>query len=113
MAQLDYNIISTDSSNLTIQVQFLNPRYSGTHITTEEYTEAAVEGEEPITKTREIDNDPNPHMTKTINVPIQDGVVDQEALDLILEQQAMGVKHRMDSAYQNQSNSIDLSSLVE
>lgn len=101
--ELQYKILSADSANRTVQVQFMNPYYTGKFITTEEYEETEGEGEEPVKKTREVDKDPNQHVTKTVNVPIKNGAVDQEAFDLILEQQALGVKNRMAAAYQTQT----------
>jgi hypothetical protein len=106
--ELEHKILSADSASLTVQVQFLNPYYTGEFITTEEYEETVEDGEEPVKKTREVDNDPNPHAVKNVNVPVKNGKVDKEAFNLILEQQALGVKSRMEAAYQMQQKPVNL-----
>ena len=99
--------MSTNSSEMTIEVKFLNTYYSGEFITTEDYDE--VVADETVKKSREKDNDPNPHMTKTVRVPVVTGKVDKVALDEILSQQALGVRNRMAAAHASQTKKpIDL-----
>jgi hypothetical protein len=105
--ELKHTILSADSDAMTIKVLFENPYYSGTFKVMEDFSSTDADGE-PTTEQREVDNDPNPHATKTINVPVVDGKVDKDALEEIIKQQAQGVKNRMESAYQTQSKKIDL-----
>jgi hypothetical protein len=109
--ELKHTILSADSDAMTIQVQFENPYYSGAFKVMEDFSNTDADGETTVEQ-REVDKDPNPHMTKTINVPVVDGKVDKEALEEIIKQQAQGVKNRMDSAYQMQGKKIDLTKVL-
>ena len=90
-AVLDYEILERNGTSLT--VKFINPNWVGDFV--EEEYEAEEDGE-MITKTRTVDNDPNLHATKSINIPLnEDGTADRDALRQIIHDQARGVKNRM------------------
>lgn len=55
-------------------------------------------GKSKLPKDGEADSDPNPHVEKSVNIPMKDGGIDKEAFLDILKAQARGVKQRMDSA---------------
>lgn len=104
---LEHKILKAND-NLTIEVEFTNPYYAGTFLVEEDYEEE-IDGEK-VVKTRIVDNDPNPHATKIIRVPLTDkGKVDHAELKNIIVQQAMGVKNRMDATYAEQkAGKLDL-----
>lgn len=109
---LEHKIIKAND-NLTVEVEFKNPYYSGKHLVEEDYD--TEENGKKITKKRWVDNDPNPHATKTINVPLTaEGALDKDGLATIIEQQAMGVKNRMDAEYHKQlGKKIDLAAELD
>ena len=86
MVNETYEILRAHDESSTIEVIFYNPYHDG-------------------------DEGSNPHATKTILVPLtESGEIDHEGLTLILEQQMMGVRHRMDTAYkQSQTTKVSLS----
>ncbi len=106
---LEHKIIKAND-NLTIEVEFKNPYYSGKHLVEEAYEDE--EDGKKIKKKRWVDNDPHPHVKKTINVPLNaEGGVDKDGLAVIIEQQAMGVQNRMEAEHTKQlGKKIDLAS---
>ncbi len=86
MTNKNYEILRAHDESSTIEVIFYNPYHDGN------------EGS-------------NPHPTKTIFVPLTEtGEIDHEGLTLILEQQMMGVRSRMETAYkQSQTTKVSLS----
>jgi len=99
---LTCEVQSVDAAEGTAQVRFLNPAHAGGPLTVKTrlvpnptYVEG---GEEPeaLEETYEVDEDPNPHVTKTVRVPLTEaGQVDQEAWTQRLIEQARGVHARM------------------
>lgn len=85
-----YVVESVQPEHRTLTALFFNPYHTGEHLVEVEY--ATAEG----VQTRIDDNDPNPHIRKTLNIPFKDGVPDQEALTELLEAHAQGVRQRMD-----------------
>lgn len=85
---LEYEILERNGTSLS--VKFINPNWVGDF----------VEEENPDTgEVTEFDKDPNLHITKNINVPLnEDGSVNLVELKSILHAQAHGAKHRMDAA---------------
>jgi hypothetical protein len=104
---LEHTILKAND-NLTIDVEFKNPNYTGKFLVEEEYEEE-IDGEK-VTKKRWVDNDPHPHTVKTIRVPLTDkGKVDHEELQNIIAQQGMGVKNRMETkAAEQKAGKLDL-----
>lgn len=97
-------------NGIMMSVEFKNPYWVGV-FEDEEYID-----EEGETQTRQVDKDPNPHLTKSINIPMNpDGTADREVLRQILLDQARGVHNRMSSAYMAQKvvpKEADLNSLI-
>lgn len=86
MANETYEILRAHDDSSTIEVIFYNPYH---------------DGNEGV----------NAHATKTIYVPLtESGEIDHDGLTLILEQQMMGVRSRMEAAYkQTQTKKVSLS----
>jgi hypothetical protein len=105
---LEHKILKAND-NLTIEVEFKNPNYTGKFLVEEEYEEE-LDGEK-VTKKRWVDNDPHPHTVKTIRVPLTEaGGVDHDELQNVIAQQAMGVKNRMETKTAEQkAGALDLS----
>lgn len=100
---LAIEVMSVDADTATAEVRFLNPDHAGGALTERErQVPNAVTGEdEPdfIVETYLVDEDPNPHVTKQVRVPLQaSGHIDQDAWTQRLIEQARGVKARMESA---------------
>ena len=99
---LTCEVLSVDNADGSAQVRFLNPEHAGGPLTVKtrlvpnpDYVEG---GEEPmdIEEAYEVDEDPNPHVIKTVRVPLTEtGQVDQEAWMQRLIEQARGVHARM------------------
>lgn len=90
MSEVTYEILKAHTDNTSIDVLFFNPYYVGQNA-----------------------EDPNPHATKTVRVPMTDqGEVDHDALKVVLEQQAMGVRHRMEIAYRQSQGSVSLGEML-
>lgn len=99
---LEFEILSRTGT--TLMVQFKNPLYIG------EMQEQEVDGEVTL-----VDVDPNQHITKSINIPMNaDGTVDRVVLNELLYAQARGVQNRMEQARAAQAvpNDEDLDSLI-
>ena len=91
---LGYEILERNGTSLT--VKFINPDWVGDFVEEEFETE---EDGEMVKKTHTVDRDPNLHVTKSINVPLNaDGTANRDTLRQILIDQARGVKNRMDAA---------------
>lgn len=98
-------VLSVDDAAGSAKVRFLNPDHAGgamtlktRMVTNPDYVEG---GEEPmdVEETYEVDEDPNPHVVKSIRVPLtDDGVIDRPAWDQRLIEQARGVMERMKAA---------------
>ena len=103
-AVLDHQVLSIDAEAATAQVRFLNPDHAGgpleTAVRLVPNPQAGEEGEpDLVEETYQFDPDPNPHVEKTVRVPLDaDGHVDSEAWALRLAEQSLGVKARMDAA---------------
>lgn len=98
-------VLSVDEPGGAASVRFLNPAHLGGPLavkTRQVPNPAYAEGgDEPemIEETYEEDDDPNPHVVKSIRVPLnEDGQVDQGAWLERLYEQARGVKARMIAA---------------
>lgn len=93
-----YEVLSIDGRLAT--VRFDNPFYTGAHIVIRDRPVLDAQGVptsevEPV----EVDEDPNPHATKQIVVPLTPaGAVDQPAFVERLAEQACGVLCRMKAA---------------
>lgn len=99
---LTCEVLSVDPVDGVAQVRFLNPAHAGGPLAVRTRmvpNPAHVEGgDEPaaLEETYEIDEDPNPHVIKTVRVPLTaTGQVDQEAWTQRLIEQARGVHARM------------------
>lgn len=91
-AVLDYEIV--ERNDLTLQVKFFNPYWVGK---IEGQTVEEMGEEDAVEATKMVDTDPNKHVTKAVNIPLDpDGNVDRVALREVLQAQARGVLHRMD-----------------
>lgn len=98
-------VLSVDEESGAASVRFLNPAHLGGPLTVKtrevpnpDYVEG---GDEPelIEETYEEDDDPNPHVIKSVRVPLtEDGQVDQDAWLQRLCEQARGVKARLTAA---------------
>jgi hypothetical protein len=116
----DYVVESVNTESRTAQVRFINPYYSGKFIVEEkEPLPTGLDeegGAEPKDTMRMVDKDPNPHLTKSVNVPFNETGPDLDAFANICAQQARGARNRMEAAYaRNLASSaaaIDLSGLV-
>jgi hypothetical protein len=116
----DYVVESVDTESRTAQVRFINPYYSGKFIVEEKEPLPPSQDDEgdgePKDAVRMADKDPNPHMTKSVNVPFNETGLDLDAFADICAQQARGARNRMEAAYaRNLASSaaaIDLSGLV-
>lgn len=96
---------SVDEETGAASVRFQNPAHLGGPLTVKtrqipnpDYVEG---GDEPelIEETYEEDDDPNPHVIKSVRVPLtEDGQIDQRAWLERLSEQARGVKARMTAA---------------
>lgn len=102
---LVFEVLSVDAETGAASVRFLNPAHAGGPLT--EKTRLAPnpayapEGDEPelIEEAYLVDEDPNPHAVKQVQVPLtEDGQVDQAAWEQRLIEQARGVKARMTAA---------------
>lgn len=96
-----YEVIKIDEANASAEVRFENPYYSGACVETRTRPVLDPETGEPTaqTETYQVDLDPNPHLTKVVVVPLgADGHVDHDALVERLQDQARGVRARMDAA---------------
>ena len=103
-AVLDHQVLSVDTEAGTAQVRFLNPDHAGgpleTAVRSVPNPRAGEEGEPDfVEETYQFDPDPNPHVEKTVRVPLDaEGHVDSAAWALRLAEQSLGVKARMDAA---------------
>lgn len=100
---LTCEVLSVDAVAGAAQVRFLNPAHAGGPLTVKTRTvpnPAYVEGgDEPaaLEESYEVDEDPNPHVIKTVRVPLTEaGLVDQDAWTQRLIEQSRGVRVRMD-----------------
>lgn len=103
-AVLSHEVLSVDAEGGTAQVRFLNPDHAGgpleSAVRSVPNPNAGQEGEPDfIEETYLFDPDPNPHVEKTVRVPLDaEGQVDAAAWGLRLAEQSWGVKARMDAA---------------
>jgi len=100
---LAIEVVAVDADTATADVRFLNPDHAGGPLTERErQVPNPVTGEdEPefVIETYLVDEDPNPHVTKQVRVPLlTTGHIDQEAWTQRLAEQARGVKARMETA---------------
>ncbi|MNT11402.1 hypothetical protein D3C86_878770 [compost metagenome] len=99
---LTCEVLSVDAADGSAKVRFLNPDHAGGPLTMKTRlvpNPAYIEGgDKPaaLEETYEVDEDPNPHVVKTVRVPLTGaGQVDQEAWMQRLIEQARGVHARM------------------
>jgi hypothetical protein len=107
-----YEVIAIVGVNAS--VRFDNPYYSGAFIVPRQRPVVDMETGQPTgeTETVEVDEDPNPHLTKCVIVPLlPSGAVDHAAFIERLTDQARGVRARMDAVHAQQITG-DLGDLV-
>lgn len=107
-ATTTYEIIAVQASARLATVRFQNPYYTGAHIVQRQRPVLGEDGQpvldedgEPTgeVETYDSDEDPNPHMTKHVTIPLDaGGGVDEAAFVARLAEQACGVRARMDAA---------------
>lgn len=95
-------VLSVDQAAGTAEVRFLNPAHAGGQLTPvdREVPNPAYgvedDAEPTMTVTELVDLDPNPHVIKQVNVPLNEaGAVDQALWRERLIDQAFGAKARM------------------
>jgi hypothetical protein len=98
-ATTTWEVVSIDAAANLATVRFENPYYSGAHIV--ERTRPVLDAEGQPTgedEAYQADEDPNPHAIKTVRVPLTPtGGVDQPAFVERLNDQACGVRKRMEA----------------
>jgi hypothetical protein len=116
----DYVVESVNTQSRVAQVKFINPYYSGKFIVEDKVLIAKdpnnsdTDGKAKYT-TKMVDKDPNPHLTKSVNVPFGESGPDLEAFKEICTQQARGARSRIEAAYARSlasASAPDLSGLV-
>lgn len=102
---LSIEVLSVDDDAATAEVKFLNPAHAGGPLTPHDVERpnpayGVEEGAPPtVIETVYIDEDPNPHVIKTVRVPFTDeGAIDETAWRERLVDQALGVRARMTTA---------------
>lgn len=100
---LTCEVLAVDEGQALAEVRFLNPDHTGTAPVTYTRTVPGPDDEDgqptSVEQTYQVDEDPNPHVVKSVRVPLDDdGLVDQVAWQQRLIEQARGVKARMVAA---------------